>query len=250
MKIRPVNFLEKIMLVITDNRIAPSSLAPLESLGFKAILMPAAPYLQPGVASHTDMLLFIGFDRIFCHRRYYEDNLELLEKISRITGYELTVSDELTGEKYPHDVLFNACLLGKRLICNEKTVSKLILDAAKAQNYEIVNVSQGYTKCSVCPVSDNAIITSDKTISKTCADAGIDVLTVSEGHISLPPYNYGFIGGTSGIFRDKVYFCGSLDHHPDGESMNNFCKKHRKTAISLSSDSLKDVGSLLFIETK
>ncbi len=235
------------MFVITDHKICAESIAVLENNGFEPILLPPAEYLSEAVASHTDMLIFMGFGRLFCHRDYYESNSALTDRIVSLSGLELTLSDEPTGEKYPLDVLFNACIVGKRLICNEKTVSKLILDAAQGSGCEIIGVSQGYTKCSVTVVSDNAIITADKTIAAACRAVGIDVLTVSEGHISLPPYNFGFIGGASGYHGDKVYFCGSLDSHPDGKRIREFCKKHKKTAISLTDGELQDVGSLFFI---
>jgi hypothetical protein len=77
--------------------------------------------------------------------------------------------------------------------------------------------------------------------------SGIDVLTVSEGHISLPPYNFGFIGGSCTECGGKVYFCGSINSHPDGARIKEFCEKHGKTAISLSDRELIDVGSLFFI---
>ena len=221
------------MIILTDNRINASALSFLSSIANEVVLMPPADYLQAGVASHTDMLLFIGFDSIFCHKRYFDQNSHLLERISALTGYEIRISEEQTNEKYPHDVLFNAVILGKRLICNTKTVSRLILSFAEKHGYEIIHVPQGYTKCSVAVVSDNAIITSDKAISHICASVGIDVLTVSEGHITLPPYDYGFIGGTCGESDNKIYFCGSLEKHPDGESIKKFCIKHEKTAVSL-----------------
>ena len=235
------------MFVITDQRIGVDSIAALEKYGFAPILLPPAGFLSAPVASHTDMLIFMGFGRIFCHKTYYESNFALIDRIVALSGLELTLSDEPTDKKYPLDVLFNACLVGKRLICNEKTVSKLILEAAKAQNYEIIHVPQGYTKCSVCKVSESAIITSDKAIAAACASAKIDVLQICEGHISLPPYEYGFIGGASGIWQDKVYFCGSLSAHPDGEKIEEFCKKHDKIAVSLSDGELQDVGSIFFI---
>lgn len=235
------------MYVITDNRIDKSSLLSLCREGFKPILLPPADYLQAGVAGHTDMLIFIGFGRLFCHKSYYESNRELIERIVKISELDLTLSDEPTDAKYPNDVLFNACLVKNKLICNEKTVSKLILEAAKTLKCEVISIPQGYTKCSVCVVSENAIITADKAIASACEAVSIDVLTVSEGHISLPPYNFGFIGGASGLCGNKVYFCGALDCHPDGESIKKFCEKHKKIAVSLSDDELQDVGSLFFI---
>ena len=235
------------MYVITDCRINASALSHLQELGFTPILMPAAEYLQIGVASHTDMLIFLGFDKLFCHKKYYERNREPIDRISSISGNEILLTDEPTGDKYPLDVLFNACLVGDKLICNEKTVSKLLINTAKNLKCDIINVPQGYTKCSVCVVSENAVITADKAVAEACKAAKIDVLTVSEGYISLPPYKFGFIGGACGLCGDKIYFCGSVDTHPDGERIKRFCKYHNKTAVSLSGGELQDVGSLFFI---
>lgn len=235
------------MVVITDNRINPDALSNLKKEGFEPILLPSAPYLQIAVESHTDMLIFMGFGKIFCHENYYVSNREIIDRIASLSNSEVCLSKEPTGAKYPYDVLFNACLVGNNLICNEKTISKLILDEAKAQGYQIVNVSQGYTKCSICVVSDNAIITADCGIAKACRERKIDVLEISQGHISLPPYDFGFIGGASGTRGDKVYFCGSLGTHPDGEKIKGFCLKHKKIAVYLSDGELQDVGSLFFI---
>jgi hypothetical protein len=60
------------MIILADNRISASALSSLSAISRKVFLFPAADYLQAGVASHPDMLLFVGFDRIFCHKRYFE----------------------------------------------------------------------------------------------------------------------------------------------------------------------------------
>ena len=235
------------MIAITDNSISSTALSELKKEGFEPVLLPSATYLQEGVASHTDMLIFIGLGKVFCHENYYKNNREIIDEIATLTNCEICLSNEPTGAKYPSDVLFNACLVRNKLICNEKTVSKLILDAARECECEVIRVSQGYTKCSICVVSDNAIITSDNGIAKACRARDIDVLEISEGHISLPPYNFGFIGGASGAYGEKVYFCGSLGTHPDGEKIKEFCFKHKKIAASLGEGELQDVGSLFFI---
>ena len=235
------------MIALIDCRARKESLDALENYGFETVLIPPSPSLQTGVASHTDMLIFIGFGRLFCHTSYYEENKYLIDSIAQKGHLALLLSNEIWAQDYPRDVLFNACMVGNKLVCNEKTVSKDILRAARDMGVEIVNVNQGYTKCSICNVSENAIITSDKHIANTCKIAGIDVLLISEGHISLPPYDFGFIGGTSGMCGDSVYFCGSLSSHPDGDKINEFCTNHGKKAIPLSDGILQDVGSIMFI---
>lgn len=235
------------MKALIDCRASTSLLSALKGHGFEPILMPPADYLQKGVASHPDMLLFIGFDKLFCYRSYYANNKELIDGLIDHTGFELSISDEKTEKEYPFDVLFNACLIGKRLICNGDTVSRLILDSAIENNYDIINVPQGYTKCSICVVSENAIITADRAIANACISAGIDVLTISSGNISLPPYDYGFIGGSSGTYQNTVYFSGSAEKHPDSNAIFKFCQSHGKQICSLSDESLLDVGTIFFI---
>ena len=53
------------MIALVDERIDSSSLLTLKKMGAELFLMPAANYLQKGVASHPDMLLFIGFGKLF-----------------------------------------------------------------------------------------------------------------------------------------------------------------------------------------
>ena len=67
------------------------------------------------------------------------------------------------------------------------------------------------------------------------------------GHISLPPYEYGFIGGASGECREEIYFCGDVKTHPSSREILEFIDKHGKKAISLSDGELLDIGSILFV---
>ena len=235
------------MLVLVGERASAEIIAALRENGFEPLSIPPAPNLQNGVSSHTDMLLFMGFGRLFCHASYYEKHKDLIDRILCAAKLSLCLSYEKWGDKYPADVLFNACLIGNTLICNEKSVSRLILDAARKDGCNIIGVAQGYTKCSVCPVSDAAIITADKAIAKTCQNCGFDVLLISEGHVSLPPYDFGFIGGAGGLCGDTVYFCGNVELHPDADSIKDFCQKHGKSVVSLSGGELFDVGSLFYI---
>ena len=235
------------MIALIDCRASKISHTSLQKCGFDTFLIPPSPLLQAGVASHTDMLIFIGFGRLFCHASYYESNKDLIEYIAQKGNLNLSLSDEEWSHNYPHDVLFNACLVGNKLICNKKTVSKNILRTAFENNCLIIDVPQGYTKCSICVVSDNAIITADRSIAKACQNSSMDVLLISEGHIYLPPYSFGFIGGTSGLCGDTVFFCGSLEKHPDATKIKAFCQKYGKQTFSLSDDTLLDIGSILFI---
>lgn len=231
---------------IVDCRLSTECAEGLEGHGYTLVPMPPFCELDGPVSSHPDMLMFFG-DRIYCHRRYLPAAREQLALISEASGFALTASDEPTGRRYPLDVLFNAAEIGNHLICRKASVSRLVLDYAAARGLVTLNVGQGYAKCSVCKVSDNAIITSDRGIADAARGAGIKVLTVRPGHVALDGYDCGFIGGASGSDDDNVYFCGDVLRHPDGEAICDFCRSNGKNAISLSGEPLYDYGSIFFI---
>lgn len=210
----------------------------------KIISLPFAHHLTPPISHHTDMILFIGFNTLFTHKKYYDINKNIIDDIANILQLSLCISEEYTVPKYPHDVLFNAVLLGNKLICNKKTVSKHILEHAKQHMCDIINVNQGYTKCSTLVVSDNAIITSDIKIHKEALKHDIGSLLISCKGIELPPYEYGFIGGTSGYDEKNVYFYGDITKHQDHNAIKEFINSHGKNAVILNSDKLYDVGSI------
>ena len=231
---------------IIDKRMPTDCKSSLNSLGFEVLELPPFSALSKSVASHPDMLLFFGH-KIFCHKDYYNEAKDVLDKVSSVSGTEIILSSEEINEKYPNDILFNAVKLGDYIFGKADSVSGLIKNYAEQENTTLVNVRQGYTKCSVCKVSENAIITADEGITKAAKKQGIEVLKISEGHITLDGCDYGFIGGASGSDEKNTYFCGNIDLHTDGEAIKEFCKAHGRPAISLGKDRLYDVGTIFFI---
>ena len=232
---------------LVGNLIRKDEAEALEALGYFVIKIPPSPVLPHPMCTHTDMLVFIGFGCLFTHRSYYDQNHELIDKICNEGRLCAVISDEKLGVGYPCDVLFNAVCIGNKLICNPKYISKHILEKAQNSGCEVICVRQGYTKCSTCVISDNAIITADRGIHEMATRHGIDSLLIESGYISLPPYEYGFIGGASGSYDDKIYFCGDIKKHPSSKEILEFLKKHNKDAVSLSEGELLDIGSILFI---
>ncbi len=210
----------------------------LKQEGF--IVTPLVPFsaLENPVDTHADMLLLAVGDTVFVHKNY---EIELLE-------YENVIKiDEPISAKYPNDILLNIALVGKNVFANVKYASQTVLKYLEENGFSIHHVAQGYAHCSTCIVSENALITADLGIAEAAKKVGMDVLKIGEGSIELPPYNHGFIGGSCGSCGDKIYFCGSLDYHPDGEKIREFCALHGKTAINLFNAPLVDIGGILFI---
>ena len=198
--------------------------------------------LQPSVASHADMLAHsLDSKRILLSK--HDENVEIkLEKL----GFEPIISSKPLSKDYPNDIALNSARIGKFLICNSKHTATQILDYCQLNNIEIINVAQGYAKCSTCIVNENAVITEDKTIKSECVKRGIDVLLINKGYVSLPGLNYGFIGGCSCLIsKSELAFFGDIKKHPDYKNIRAFLNNYNIVPLSLTSDNLIDIGGLI-----
>jgi hypothetical protein len=123
-----------------------------------------------------------------------------------------------------------------------------VLEYAQANQLNVINVNQGYTKCSICVVNENAIITDDESIFAAAGNFFNDTLFVSKGSIRLNGYDYGFIGGASAVYKDNVFFFGDLKMHSQGNEISEFCKLNGFFPISLGKEKLCDVGEAIILQ--
>jgi hypothetical protein len=136
--------------------------------------------------------------------------------------------------------------VGKRLICNPRFTDIVLLEHCASEGIEIINVKQGYAKCSVCVVDENSIITADIGIANAAESVGLSVLRISAGYICLPGHECGFIGGCCGkLAPDIMAFCGDLSTHPDHKSIDAFLRERGVFAESLCRGQLTDIGGMI-----
>ena len=199
------------------------------------IKLPPFGLLPPPVASHADMLMYRLRDSLLIHRRYYEAHADLF------SGISVTLTNEVISDRYPHDILLNALNLNGTVYGKIDSVSEHI----RADAVKTIEVRQGYARCSACIVTDNAVITADRSIAAGVIDT--DVLLIRAGHISLNGYGYGFIGGASVTIGSKLLFFGDVTRHPDYTGIVRFAKTHDTEIISLSDEILYDYGSMVII---
>ncbi len=162
------------------------------------------------------------------------------------TGADIHFFSKKESAVYPSDVVANLCQLDSICLCNMDYADPSIIENLRLNNKRIVPVSQGYTRCSVCIVDHSSIITADPGISKKANEAGLDVLRISPGHVRLPGYQYGFIGGaTFKIGRNKLCFTGTLDDFPPDEikSILSFLDVRNIQPVFLTNLPLFDIGS-------
>ncbi len=159
-------------------------------------------------------------------------------------GFDIMTADRELKEAYPENVLLNGCIAGDKLICNPSTIINCVLSLFDEN--KIIKTKQGYSKCSVAVVNDNAVITADEGIFRACAENKVDCLKIKPGHIRLEGVNYGFIGGCSGkLSNDILCFNGDLSTHPNCEDIKSFARNYGVYTENLGQYELCDIGGIL-----
>ncbi len=225
-----------------DYRISEIEEMNLKNLGVNIIKVPKHKNLYEAIDGHPDIQInILNSSSIIISKNSCK---ELFDSIpNNITVLESSLSLE---RKYPKDIYLNAVNLKNIFIHNLKYTDPILLENVKHKN--LIDIKQGYSKCSIAVVSENAFITSDEGVYNSLKESNFDVLLIPSGDILLPGLNYGFIGGTCGLIskREMVFF-GNLENHSYGKEILNFLKKHNVKAIYLSDGKLIDRGSILTI---
>lgn len=209
----------------------------LEDLGVSTVETGPHPGLPAPLARHADLLLrHLGGSRVLA-----ANGQPALEAELRGRGLAVTVSKALLSRTYPGDVALCGLVLGGRLYCHPEHAAPELLAA-----YPVVPVRQGYARCSVCIVDEGGVITADTGIAEAAERNGVCVLRIRPGHIELPGYGYGLIGGCSGLLApDLLAFAGDLAQHPDGDRIRFFCRERGVEVLSLGTGPLTDIGGIL-----
>lgn len=232
-------------LAIVDFRISNSEIKALQTLGCKVLKCPPSAKLYDAVCGHPDMLIHtISKSTLMTHLSMDKIFINLLQNDF---NFDVIFSKSELNEKYPYDITLNAVNLKKYFIHNIKYTDEFLLKYMTDKI--LIDVKQGYTKCSTAIVNDNAIITSDRSIARALKETDIDVLLLPPGDIELPGLNYGFIGGSCGLLDEKyLVFYGDLKNYKYGSEVLAFLDKYNITPIYLSDSNLIDRGSIFFLD--
>ena len=189
---------------------------------------------------------------IACHPDIYMCSLRSFSE--NIDAQNIFFGDaKALAPEYPQDVLCNAARVGKYFLCSKYTDEKLIekakdiFEGSAKSGLEIIRLKQGYVKCNLVIVDDNHVITEDEGIAKTLEKlTDIECLLIEPKHVSLPGYEYGFIGGTSGRVGNEIIFNGDLSVHPDYENIKAFVEKCGLKIKYFEDYPLTDIGSIIW----
>ena len=171
--------------------------------------------LQAPVSSHPDMTITQIGDVFVCAPESYE-------YYKRFLGERLLCGKTYLSSHYPNDIAYNVLIYKDIALGKIDYIDPVVSDELKKRNIRLVNVNQGYAKCS-CAVCDDGVITADDSIYKALCECGINSLKITPGNVKLEGYDYGFVGGASGVIDGNLTFFGDVSKHPDYLKIKEFC---------------------------
>ena len=136
--------------VLIDYRTNIKSIKKLNELGIKVYKTTRTNSLYDAVLGHPDMVIHHLLGNKFII------SPENVDYFNNIPGIEIFAGRSTLKSSYPEDIAYNAARVGNYLIHNFRYTDKLLLE--KTEELIKIDVKQGYSKCSVCVINNNAIM--------------------------------------------------------------------------------------------
>lgn len=235
--------LDNARIAIIDGRVDNEIVTNLEKLNISVIRTIECKEIDPNISYHPDMVIHpISYDTLLIAPNVYDYYRQMLLPL----GIKVIKGERKLEKKYPYDIAYNVGRLKGIAVHNFKYTDELLKFYLKKQNIELLNIHQGYSKCSLAIVDDISAITADKYMYNYLSKKGYQILLIKRGHIKLQGYDYGFIGGSSGNFSSKtILFSGELNSHPDYEEIISFIQSRNIKIKKLSKKPIIDIGTII-----
>ena len=228
------------MLIIVDQKIPKKAIENLSNYG-SVMNLHTDGIVYDAISGHPDIFFSFIENQLVVAPNLPDIYFKKLEdqKILFVKG------EAGVGQKYPASSKYNIVADEDFLIHNFRNTDSKIIQLA--EDMDLIQVDQGYTRCNLISLGNKHYITSDKGVSRTLKRFDLKVLYVDPEGIQLPGYKNGFIGGCAGIHGKKIFFIGNLDHLKDSSELKAFIHSQGFEIIELYDGPLFDGGSLFFI---
>ena len=261
---------EELPTIIADSRMPEEAKKNLKKLGDVLFLNPTE-ITYKSISAHPDIFFFQTKDGLI----YAPNAPKKIVKELKKRKIKLTEGKKEVGKKYPETVPYNAVGIGNTLIHNLKHTDSTILSLY--ENH--IHVNQGYTRCNLLALNENAFITSisdnrqqstvnsQRCLSLSKAELGAStssateklmahgskfrvqssefkVLYIDPKQIKLEGHNHGFFPGCCGVWKNNLVVCGSTKYLKEKEELDKFLKDNNFNLIELYNGELVDVGSI------
>ena len=225
------------MLIIIDKKLPKQAKGKLQEYG-EIYELETSGIVYEAIAGHPDIFIFHNNNKLIIAP---QAPLSLIRKFKE-HNIDFEIGNKSLGIKYPLTTPYNIATLNNIFIGNNKHCDSKILELSDGKKW--IHTKQSYARCNTLLLDNESIITSDRNLSTSFKN----MLYIDTKDIILEGFEYGFIGGCAGIFKNKVFFTGSLKAHSQGQLIRQFCEERGFSIIELSDGKLIDSGGIFFIE--
>ncbi len=234
--------------ILIDSRMRNVEKNMLKYLGYKLVEIERSNNVYAEISSHVDIFTTKIGDTLIVEKSKYDDLVFMLKD----TEYNIESGKEEVGLNYPEDIKYNVCMVGNYAIHNFKYTDKHVLKRLKESEYELINVEQGYTNCSIAVIDDRSVITTDKKIAEKLIANNLSVLLldyIPDIKLKDEYGNYsnmtGFIGGAIGKVDNNIIIFGDLDKIDRDNKIRDFIESRHLKVIDFDGLDVIDYGGIV-----
>jgi len=240
---------DKPLNLILDYRTSEKELNRLLSFGFNLIPTEKASSLYQAVDGHPDLQFFSIEKKLIAHKDLGGNQMELLSKL----GASIILGNSSLSLPYPKNIPYNALLapdlMMHRLDATDPVILSEIKELKKTKEITLVNVRQGYSRCSCAYVGNYSYVTEDIVMAEKLLSLGKEVFYRKHSNVYLEGFDFGFIGGSISLIsiegEELVLISGSLYSYFYGNELKTFLEQRNIRYECLSEGKLMDRGSII-----
>ena len=234
--------------IIIDPRMRKVKKNTLKYLGYELVPIQRSNNVYPEISSHVDIFTTKIGDTLVVEKSQFEDLTFMLKK----SEYNIVRGKEQIEMNYPDDIKYNVAIIGNYAVHNFKYTDKKVLKLLQEGGYELIDVEQGYTNCSIAVIDDTSVITTDKKIAERLRANNLSVLLLDytpdiklldeHGRYSSMQ---GFIGGAIGKVDNNIIIFGDLEKIDRDGKIRNFITERHLQIIEFNGLDVIDYGGIL-----
>ena len=235
--------------LIIDERMRDIEKQTLQRLGYELIEIKKSKKVYSEISSHVDIFACKVKNKIIAEKHVYDILKNKLKKYIIIQG------NSVIQNVYPKDINYNVCIVGNKAIHNFKYTDSQIVQELKKNNFELINVKQGYSNCSIAVIDENSIILNDKGLDNSLKDSGLNILFLDympDIKLLNEKGNYsemnGFIGGAIARIDDNIVVFGDLNKVDNKSYIRKFIEKKNLNIIDFSGLDVIDYGGIIEVK--
>ena len=234
--------------ILIDPRMRNVEKNTLKYLGYELVPIQRSNNVYPEISSHVDIFTTKIGDTLVVEKSQFEDLTFMLKK----SEYNIVRGKEQIEMNYPDDIKYNVAIIGNYAVHNFKYTDKKVLKLLQEGGYELIDVEQGYTNCSIAVIDDTSVITTDKKIAERLRANNLSVLLLDytpdiklldeHGRYSSMQ---GFIGGAIGKVDNNIIIFGDLEKIDKDGQIRKFITDRQLKIAEFNRIDVIDYGGIL-----